>query len=117
MSLDAELIGPAGPSSRRPGRRSGRADAETQVIIVTEDASQPPVRRRLRGEQIYGTPHPALGWSSPAVLTMTALGVAGLAAFLARERTAASPMLPLAIFQERQFARPTRSRLASFTPR
>jgi EmrB/QacA subfamily drug resistance transporter len=47
---------------------------------------------------------PVLGWSSPTVLTMTALGVAGLAAFLARERRAASPMLPLSIFAERQFA-------------
>jgi len=47
---------------------------------------------------------PVLGWSSPTVLTMTALGAAGLAAFLARERRAASPMLPLSIFAERQFA-------------
>jgi EmrB/QacA subfamily drug resistance transporter len=47
---------------------------------------------------------PALGWSSPAVLTMTVLGVAGLGAFLTRERRAASPMLPLSIFAERQFA-------------
>jgi EmrB/QacA subfamily drug resistance transporter len=47
---------------------------------------------------------PALGWSSPAVLTMTVAGVAGLAAFLAREHRAASPMLPLSIFGERQFA-------------
>ena len=47
---------------------------------------------------------PALGWSSPAVLTMAAIGVAGLAAFLAREHRAASPMLPLSLFAERQFA-------------
>src|SRR5580693_1658706 len=47
---------------------------------------------------------PVLGWSSPTVLAMTSLGVAGLAAFLARERRAASPMLPLSIFAERQFA-------------
>jgi len=47
---------------------------------------------------------PALGWSSPAVLTMTLAGVAGLTAFLAREYRAASPMLPLSIFRERQFA-------------
>ena len=47
---------------------------------------------------------PALGWSSPAVLTMTAIGVAGLAAFLAREYRAAAPMLPLSLFPERQFA-------------
>jgi EmrB/QacA subfamily drug resistance transporter len=47
---------------------------------------------------------PALGWSSPAVLTMTLAGVAGLAAFLAREHRAASPMLPLSIFRQQQFA-------------
>jgi EmrB/QacA subfamily drug resistance transporter len=47
---------------------------------------------------------PTLGWSSPAVLAMTAVGVAGLAAFLIREDRAASPMLPLSIFRERQFA-------------
>ena len=47
---------------------------------------------------------PTLGWSSPAVLTMTLAGVVGLAAFLAREHRTASPMLPLAIFRDRQFA-------------
>ena len=47
---------------------------------------------------------PVLGWSSPAVLIMTGIGVAGLAAFLARERRATAPMLPLSLFAERQFA-------------
>jgi EmrB/QacA subfamily drug resistance transporter len=47
---------------------------------------------------------PSLGWSSPAVLTMTAIGVLGLAAFLVREHQAAAPMLPLSLFTERQFA-------------
>jgi hypothetical protein len=47
---------------------------------------------------------PALGWSSPAVLTMALLGVIGLAVFLTWERHAASPMLPLSIFAQRQFA-------------
>lgn len=46
----------------------------------------------------------AIGWSSPAVLTMTLIAVLGLAAFLARERRAATPMLPLSLFAERQFA-------------
>src|SRR6266516_412617 len=35
---------------------------------------------------------------------MTAIGIVGLAAFLARERRAAAPMLPLSLFRERQFA-------------
>src|SRR5215471_245042 len=47
---------------------------------------------------------PALGWSSPAVLTMALADVLGLAAFLVREQTAAAPMLPLSIFRDRQFA-------------
>src|SRR5262245_14606506 len=47
---------------------------------------------------------PTLGWSSPSVIVMTVVGVLGLAAFLIRESTAASPMLPLSIFRERQFA-------------
>jgi EmrB/QacA subfamily drug resistance transporter len=46
----------------------------------------------------------AIGWSSPAVLTMTLIAVMGLAAFLVRERRAATPMLPLSLFAERQFA-------------
>jgi hypothetical protein len=47
---------------------------------------------------------PALGWSSPAVLTMALLGVIALAVFLTWERHAASPMLPLSIFDQGQFA-------------
>ena len=47
---------------------------------------------------------PTLGWSSPAVLAMTVAGAVGLAAFLAREATAAAPMLPLQVFGVRQFA-------------
>src|SRR5262249_14872776 len=47
---------------------------------------------------------PTLGWSSPAVIAMTLVGVGGLAAFLIREHTAAAPMLPLSIFADRQFA-------------
>ena len=47
---------------------------------------------------------PTLGWLSPALLTMAAVAVAGLAAFVTRERHAASPMLPLAVFRARQFA-------------
>jgi MFS family permease len=35
---------------------------------------------------------------------MLLAGVAGLVAFLVRERTAASPMLPLSVFRERQFS-------------
>jgi len=44
------------------------------------------------------------GPGSPVVLTCLVLGVAGLAAFLVRERTAREPMLPLGIFSSRLFA-------------
>jgi EmrB/QacA subfamily drug resistance transporter len=47
---------------------------------------------------------PGLGWTSPTVLIMVLLGVAGLAAFLVREIRAAAPMLPLSIFKDREFA-------------
>jgi len=47
---------------------------------------------------------PALGWSSPVVLTMAAAAAVGLAAFLLREHSAAVPMLPLEVFRVRQFA-------------
>jgi EmrB/QacA subfamily drug resistance transporter len=47
---------------------------------------------------------PTLGWSSPSVIVMTAVGLAGLAAFLIREQRAKNPMLPLSIFRVRQFA-------------
>jgi EmrB/QacA subfamily drug resistance transporter len=47
---------------------------------------------------------PQLGWGSPAVLAMLAVAAASLAAFLAREATARSPMLPLPVFRRRQFA-------------
>ena len=58
----------------------------------------------LSGITFAFTEAPALGWSSPAVLTMALLGVIGLAVFLTWERHAASPMLPLSIFAQRQFA-------------
>jgi EmrB/QacA subfamily drug resistance transporter len=47
---------------------------------------------------------PTAGWTSPVVLAMASLGAAGLAAFLVRENRAATPMLPLGIFRQRQFA-------------
>ncbi len=46
---------------------------------------------------------PTLGWSSPAVIALGAVGVLSLAAFIVRELRAPSPMLPLSIFRERQF--------------
>jgi EmrB/QacA subfamily drug resistance transporter len=81
------------PESRDP-TATGRIDdagALTAVVFLT-------------GITFAFIEAPTLGWSSPAVLAMTLVGVVGLAAFLVRERTAASPMLPLSIFRSRQFS-------------
>ncbi len=43
------------------------------------------------------------GWGSPQILGLIAGGVALLAAFLMRERTAAEPVLPLRLFRDRVF--------------
>jgi EmrB/QacA subfamily drug resistance transporter len=81
------------PESRDPGA-TGKIDYPGALAAVAF----------LTGITFAFIEAPALGWSSPAVLAMAGVGVVGLAAFLARERTAASPMLPLSIFRERQFA-------------
>lgn len=44
------------------------------------------------------------GWGSPVILGAFALGAAGLASFVLRERRATSPMLPPAVFRERDFS-------------
>jgi len=46
---------------------------------------------------------PSRGWSDATVLAALVCGVAGAVVFLAVERVARSPMLPLAIFRVRQF--------------
>ncbi len=81
------------PESRDPAAtgRLDEAGALTAVVFLT-------------GITFAFIEAPTLGWSSPSVLAMTLLGVAGLAAFLTRERSAGSPMLPLGIFRSRQFA-------------
>jgi EmrB/QacA subfamily drug resistance transporter len=47
---------------------------------------------------------PRLGWSSPGVIGPLIAGVALLGAFLAWERRSPDPMLPLGLFQRRNFA-------------
>ena len=81
------------PESRDPGA-TGKIDYAGAVAAVVF----------LTGITFAFIQAPTLGWSSPAVLTMAVAGGAGLAAFLVRESTAASPMLPLGIFKVRQFA-------------
>jgi EmrB/QacA subfamily drug resistance transporter len=81
------------PESRDPGA-GGTTDYPGAAAVVVF----------LSGITFAFIEAPALGWSSPAVLTMALLGVTGLAAFLAWERHSSSPMLPLSVFAERQFA-------------
>jgi EmrB/QacA subfamily drug resistance transporter len=81
------------PESRDPGA-TGRLDYAGALAAVVF----------LTGVTFAFIDAPTLGWTSPAVLAMASLGVAGLACFLAREQRAAAPMLPLAILAERQFA-------------
>lgn len=80
------------PESRDPDA-TGRLDYTGALTAVTF----------LTGITFAFIEAPVLGWSSPAVLAMGLIGLAALAAFLVRERRAASPMLPLSIFRERQF--------------
>lgn len=47
---------------------------------------------------------PAQGWSSPLVLTALVTGFGALIGFVAHERRAASPMLPMQFFRDRNFA-------------
>ena len=47
---------------------------------------------------------PQLGWSDPSVWVPLVAGVGALGAFLAYERRAPDPMLPLSIFRSRNFA-------------
>jgi len=81
------------PESRDPGAGAQTDYAGAAAVVVF-----------LSGITFAFIEAPALGWSSPAVFAMALLGGTGLAAFLAWERRAAAPMLPLSIFAQRQFA-------------
>ncbi|WP_406256923.1 DHA2 family efflux MFS transporter permease subunit [Streptomyces nigra] len=80
------------PDSRAP--ESGRLDPAGALLSVTAVAS-------VLWAVIEG---PDRGWTSPAVLAAFAAGVLLLTAFVAWQRRAASPMLPLRIFRHRALA-------------
>jgi EmrB/QacA subfamily drug resistance transporter len=46
---------------------------------------------------------PSRGWSSPSVIGMLAAGTVAGVGFFVNERRSSSPMLPLAVFRQRQF--------------
>jgi EmrB/QacA subfamily drug resistance transporter len=81
------------PESRDPSA-SGKLDNAGSLAAVVF----------LSGITFACTEAPTLGWSSPAVLATLLIGIAALAGFFFREGHAASPMLPLSIFRDRQFA-------------
>ncbi len=58
----------------------------------------------LAGPTLALIRQPEAGWGAPDVIVPGLVGVVVLAAFLARERTTAHPMLPLELFKRRNFA-------------
>lgn len=57
---------------------------------------------------------PALGWSSPAILTLVAVSGAAFALFLWTERTVPAPMVDLSLFRNRVFVSAAVSCLLNF---
>ncbi|GGQ97136.1 hypothetical protein GCM10010280_51060 [Streptomyces pilosus] len=80
------------PNSRAP--ESGRLDPAGALLSVTAVAS-------VLWAVIEG---PDRGWTSPAVLAAFSAGALLLTAFVAWQRRAVSPMLPLRIFRHRALA-------------
>ncbi len=86
------------------------------VAKAVEQAEREPARGRIdyRGATLCAlglagpvyalTRQPALGWGAPSVWVPLVAGLALFAAFLAWERRARHPMLPLELFSRRNFA-------------
>ncbi len=77
-----------------PGRRHRRLDLPGALLCGLG----------LAGPVFALIEQPRLGWGSPAVLAPLVVGVALLGLFLARERRAEDPMLPLRLFRTRNFS-------------
>jgi EmrB/QacA subfamily drug resistance transporter len=78
----------------RPGDRAHRIDVPGAVLCAIGLAG--PVYALIR--------QPALGWDDPAVWAPLVTGLGACGAFIAYERRAPDPMLPLSIFRSRNFA-------------
>lgn len=81
-------------SERQPRRQhrldilgTGLLTASVAILLLT----------LLEGSELFG-------WSDPRTLALLALAVAGAVAFIAQERRAAEPMLPLELFANRVIA-------------
>ena len=81
------------PESRDPSM-SGRIDVAGAVLATASLAG-------VASALIEG---PTRGWSSPLVLASLTVGLVGTAAFTVTEYRSSSPMLPLGLFRNRQFA-------------
>jgi EmrB/QacA subfamily drug resistance transporter len=81
------------PESRDP-TMSGRIDVAGAVLATVS----------LAGAAYALIDGPSRGWSSSTVLVPLTVGVVGAAAFVITESRSSSPMLPLALFGNRQFA-------------
>ncbi|EFC82726.1 DHA2 family efflux MFS transporter permease subunit [Parafrankia sp. EUN1f] len=81
------------PESTDPGA-TGRVDLAGAVLVTGG----------LVGLSYGLIEGPDSGWDAPAVLGALLLGVASLAGFVAVERRAATPMMPLDLFGSRQFS-------------
>jgi EmrB/QacA subfamily drug resistance transporter len=80
------------PESR--GAEAGRVDFAGAVLATVG----------LAGVVYALIEAPLHGWLAPAVLVAAAFGVAALVTFVVLERRVASPMLPLGLFRDRNFA-------------
>jgi EmrB/QacA subfamily drug resistance transporter len=80
------------PESRDPGA-TGKVDVTGGALITAG----------LIGLTYGLIEGPSAGWTSPAPLAALAGGVLLIAAFIAWERRAATPMLPLSLFRSTQF--------------
>ncbi len=87
--LLARRVAPDAPPSR-----SRRIDVVGAVLAVVG----------LAGAVLALIEQGRLGWTHPVVLGGLAIGVVGLAAFVAWERRTPDPMLPLRLFRSRTFA-------------
>lgn len=81
------------PESRDPAI-SGRPDVVGAVLAVLA----------LGGVTFGLIEGPSIGWSSPVVIAMVALGTLAAVAFALVERVRSSPMLPLTLFRNTQFS-------------
>jgi EmrB/QacA subfamily drug resistance transporter len=81
------------PETRGPAA-VGRLDVEGAVLAALA----------LAGVSWALIEGPGRGWDDPAVLAALVVGCGSVAAFLARERRAGDPMLPLGVFSSRQFS-------------